>query len=149
VGYHVTLSKPQSGITAQEWKNFVRSRPELKLTVDAGHFVTAILDGDEDLALHFSAASGSVFTKNPYGPRIIEYMVSIAPHFGGVVTGDEGETYATKADWGTQADWDSRLDSQTLRRPWWRRGLSRGKRILLGVVFGVLCFAIKEFLTSK
>ena len=42
----------------------------------------------DNRALHYSQGSASVFTKNPEGPRIIQYLSSIAPHFGGVVTGD-------------------------------------------------------------
>jgi hypothetical protein len=149
MGYHVTLSRPEPshGITPQEWREFVLSRPELKLSEEDGHFITAILDGDAHLALHYS--KGSVFTKNPEGPRIIQYLASIAPHFGGVVTGDEGETYTTEADWGTESDWDSRMESRTPRRPWWKRELSRRKRLIAGLLLGVLLVIIKEVFFSR
>ncbi len=121
MGYHITLSRPESskGISAQDWTDLVASRTEVKLPGEETHFITAILDGDENLALHYSPGDCSVFTKNPEGPRIIEYMASIAPHFGGIVTGDEGETFSSAADWGTQNDWDSQTAS--VRRHWWQQ----------------------------
>ncbi len=144
MGYHITLSRsePSTGITAQEWKDFVASRPELKLVDEDTRFVTAILDGDDNLALRYSSGDCSVFIKNPEGPRIIEYMASIAPHFGGIVTGDEGETFSSSADWGTQRDWDSQ--AAILRKPWWQRELSRGWRVILGLLLGVLIIIIRE-----
>ncbi len=144
MGYHITLRRSEStaGITAQEWRDFVASRPELKLVNEDAHFITAILDGDENLALHYSTGNCSVFTKNPEGPRIIEYMASISPHFGGIVTGDEGETFSSPADWGTQADWDTL--PVTVPKPWWKRELSRGWRVILGLLLGVLIIIIRE-----
>lgn len=138
MGYHITLSRhePSTGITAQEWKDFVASRPELKMVDTGTNFITAILDGDENLGLHYSPGDCSIFTKNPEGPRIIEYMASIAPHFGGIVTGDEGETFLTEADWGTKDDWSS--PKSTTKRPWRQRELPRGWRIILGLLLGIL-----------
>jgi len=144
MGYHITLKRPgtSTDISAQEWRDFVASRSELKIVEQDSHFITAILHGDENLALHYSPGDGSVFTKNPEGPRIIEYMASIAPHFGGVVTGDEGETFSSPADWGTQSDWDSR--PIFAEKPWWKRELSRGKRVVLGLLLGVVAVVIKQ-----
>jgi hypothetical protein len=143
MGYHITLSRPEpsTSITAQEWKDFVASRPELKIVDTGTHFITAILDGDENLALHYSPGDCSVFTKNPEGPRIIEYMASIAPHFGGIVTGDEGETFSSPADW----------DSQTpvVERPWRLRELPRGWRVILGLLLAVLIIIIREVYFSR
>lgn len=143
MGYHITLNRPEpgAGITEQEWRSFVASRPELKIIEETPHFVSVILDGDDNLALHYSSGDASVFTKNPESPRIIEYMASIAPHFGGVVTGDEGETFSSPADWGTQSDWDS----QTIfaKKPWWKHELSRGRRVILGLLLGVVAIVIK------
>ena len=144
MGYHITLKRPEpsTGITKQEWRDFVATRPELKIVEDDLHFITAILDGDDTLALHYSSGDASVFTKNPEGPRIIEYMSSIASHFGGVVTGDEGETFSSPADWGTQSDWDGR--TIFTEKPWWKRELSRGKRVVLGMLLGVVAIVIKQ-----
>ena len=144
MGYHISLSRPDPHpeITLQEWKAFVGTRPELTPVEDSA-FETVILDGDIDLPLHY--ADGAVFTKNPDGPRIIRYMVSIAPHFGGVVTGDEGETFATEADCGTDEEWVS----PSLPVPWWKRELPRGMRIALGLFLGVVLFAIMELLRTK
>jgi hypothetical protein len=149
MGYHITLSRPEpsTGITAQEWKDFVASRPELKLVTEATPFITAILDGDEQLALHYSTRECSVFTKNPEGPRLIEYMASIAPHFRGIVTGEEGEMFSSATDWGTQSDWDRQ--TALVRKPWWRRELSRGWRVLLGLLLGVLIIIIKEVFFAR
>ena len=149
MGYHITLSRPEpsTGITAQEWKDFVASRPELKLVDEDTHFITAILDGDENLALHYSSGDCSVFTKNPEGPRIIEYMASIAPHFGGIVTGDEGETFSSAADWGTQSGWDSQ--TALVQKPWWQRELSRGWRVILGLLLGVLIIIVREVFFAR
>lgn len=61
------------------------SRPELNIVEETPHFVSVILDGDYNLSLHYSSGDASVFTKNPEGPRIIEYMASIAPNFGGLI----------------------------------------------------------------
>lgn len=146
MAYHITLSRPAplSAITAEEWLEFVSSRPELKLA-DSESFITAILDGDENLTLHYSPGSGSVFTKNPEGPRIIAYMASIAPDLRGVVTGDEGESYTKESDWGTKADWEPRPK----RRPWWRRELSPGKRIILGITIAIVYLVVKDLLASK
>jgi hypothetical protein len=144
MGYHITLSRPEpgTGITEKEWRDFVASRPELKIVEEAPSFVTAILDGDDSLTLHYSSGGASIFTKNPEGPRIIEYMASIANHFGGVVTGSEGETYTSPADWGTQNDWDSQpIFAET---PWWKRELSGGKRVVLGLLLGVVAIIIKQ-----
>lgn len=151
MSYHITLSRPalRPGITAQEWRDFVMSRPELKLAEEDDHFITAILHEDDNLALHYSRGSASIFTKNPDGPRVIEYLASIAPHFGGVVTGDEGETYATAADWGTQIDWDTRIASRTRPKPWWKRELPSGKRLMAVLILGVLLVIIKEFVFSR
>ena len=112
------------------------SRPELKIVKETANFITVILDGDDSLALHYSTVDASVFTNNPKGPRIIEYMASIAPHFGGVVTGDEGETFSSRADW----------DSQPIfaEKPWWKRELSGGKKVVLGVLLGVVAIIIKQ-----
>ena len=144
MGYHITLKRPEpsTGITRQEWRDFVASRPELKIVEDDPHSITAILDGDDTLALHYSSGDASVFTKNPEGPRIIEYMSSIASHFGGVVTGDEGETFSSPADWGTQSDWDGR--TIFTEKPWRKRELSRGKRVVLGLLLGVVAIVIKQ-----
>lgn len=78
MGYHITLSRPesQSEITEQEWKSFVCTRPELTPIEDSA-FETVILDGNMNLPLHY--ADGAVFTKNPDGPRIIPYMVAGPP----------------------------------------------------------------------
>ena len=119
------------------------SHPELKIVDETPHFITAILDGDGSLALHYSSGDSSVFTKNPNGPRIIEYMASIAPHFGGVVTGDEGETFSSRADWGTQSDWDSQ--TTLAEKPWWKHELSGSKKVVLGVLLGVVAIIIKQF----
>ena len=144
MGYHITLSRPEPHpeITEQEWKSFVRSRPELTPVEDSA-FDTVILNGDINLPLHY--ANGAVFTKNPDGPRIIRYMVSIAPHFGGVVTGDEGETFATEADCGTDEEWAS----APLPILWWKRELSRGKRLVLGLILAVVVTVIVELLKTK
>lgn len=144
MGYHITLRRPEStaGITAQEWRDFVANRPELKIVDEDAHFITAILDGDENVALHYSTGNGSIFTKNPGGPAIIEYMASISPHFGGIVIGDEGETFSSPADWDTQADWDTL--PVTVSKAWWKRELSRGWRVVLGLLLGVLIFIIRE-----
>lgn len=144
MGYHITLRRPetQPEITEQEWIEFVRTRPELR-TVEDSAFDTVIIDGDVNLALHY--ASGCVFTKNPDGPKIIKYMISIAPHLGGVVTGDEGEIYATEADCGAEADWAS----PSLAVPWWKREVPRRMRIVLGLLVGVALFAITKFLKTK
>jgi hypothetical protein len=144
MGYHITLNRPEpsTGITAQEWRDFVASRTELTLVAEDTHFITAILHGDENLALHYSTGDCSVFTKNPDGPSIIEYMASIAPHFGAIVTGDEGEHFSSPEDWGTQSDWDSQ--SVLVEKPWWKRELSRGKRVIAGVLLGVVIIIFKQ-----
>lgn len=144
MGYHITLSRPkeQQGITGQEWADFVRGRPELT-PVDNSAFDTVIIDSDMNLALHY--ADGSVFTKNPDSPRIIKYMVSIAPHFGGVVTGDEGETFTTEADCGTEEDWAS----PAVATPWWKKELPRGMRFVLGLLIAVAVIAILELIKAK
>ena len=118
------------------------NRLELKIVKETSHFITAILDGDDSLALHYSTGDASVFTNNTEGPRIIEYMASIAPHFGGVVTVDEGETFSSLADWGTQSDWDSQ--PIFAEKPWWKRELSGGKKVVLGVLLGVVAIIIKQ-----
>lgn len=118
------------------------NRPELTILEETPHLVSVILDGDDNLVLHYSSGDASVFTKNPEGPRIIEYMASIAPHFGGVVTGDEGETFSSPADWGTPSDWDRVTISA--EKPWWKRELSRGKRVALGLLLGVVAIVIKH-----
>ena len=144
MGYHITLSRPESQpeITEQEWKSFVGTRPELTPVEDSA-FETVILDGDINLSLHY--ANGSVFTKNPDGPKIIRYMISIAPHFSGVVTGDEGEVFSTEADCGTDEEWAS----QPLRIPWWKRELPRGKRLVLGLILAALLIVVTEFIKTK
>ena len=144
MGYSITLNRPEpsTGISEQEWRDFVTSRPELKIVKETANFITVILDGDDSLALHYSTVDASVFTNNPKGPRIIEYMASIAPHFGGVVTGDEGETFSSRADWGTQSDWDSQ--PIFVEKPWWKRELSGGKKVVLGVLLGVVAIIIKQ-----
>jgi hypothetical protein len=141
MGYHITLSRPkaQPQITEQEWKDFVRSRPELT-PVENSAFDTVIIDGDMNLSLHY--VDGAVFTKNPDGPRIIRYMVSIAPHFSGVVSGDEGEIFSTESDCGTEEDWVS--PAPPVR--WWKKELPRGIRIVLGLLLGLVLFAIMEHL---
>ncbi|WP_205618987.1 hypothetical protein [Rubritalea marina] len=85
-----------------------------------------------------------MFTSSPNGPRIIEYLASIAPIFGGVVTGDEGEAYTTESDWGTQADWDAQASIRPAPKPWWKRELSRGKRLAVGLLLGALILLIRE-----
>lgn len=144
MGYHITLKRPEpgTGITEQEWRDFVAHRPELTIVEESPHSVSVILDGDDTLALHYSSGDASVFTVNPEGPRIIEYMASIAPHFGGIVMGDEGEAFSSPADWGTQMDWDRQ--SIVAEKPWWRRELSRGKRVALGLLLGVVAIVIKH-----
>ena len=71
---------------------------------------------------------------------------SIAAHFGGNVTGDEGERYSSPEDWGTQSD----RDSQTVfvKKPWWKRDLSRGKRVIAGLVLGVVIVVLKAVLST-
>lgn len=149
MGYHITLARPEPkpAITEQEWRQFVLSRPELTLEPAEvrAHMITAILDAQENLALHY--CKGDVFTKNPDGPRIISYMVSIASHFEAVVTGDEGETYATEADWGTQTDWNT--PPMAAPKPIRKWELSRGKRVVAGLLLGALVVAIREFFRSR
>jgi hypothetical protein len=55
MGYHITLSRPESKpeITEQEWKSFIRTRPELTPIEDSA-FDTVILNGDMNLPLHYS-----------------------------------------------------------------------------------------------
>lgn len=136
MGYHINLERHRlsPGITAHEWRDFVLGRPELELADEDDGFITAILHGNDNLALHYSKGSASVFTKNPDGPRIIEYMASIAPYFDTVVTGDEGERYSTEADWGTQNDWTK--PPKVERKPFWLRKLSPSKRVIAGFHLG-------------
>ena len=151
MGYHITLRRPEPspGITAQEWREFVAGRSELRIVEEDQHFITAILDGDDSLALHHSSGDASIFTSNPDGPRIIEYMASIAPFFDGVVTGDEGETFSSEADRGTQVDWDAWTSIQPTPKPWWKRELSKGKRVAVGLLLGALFFLIKEVIFGR
>lgn len=155
MSYHITLHKlePNSGITPQEWRNFIASRSELEIVEDNAHFISAMLHRDRSLILHYSAGSGSVFIKKPDGPQLIEYLASIAPHFGAIVTGDEGETFATESDWGTQADWDSQINAgaslKAAVKPLRKKELSRGKRIALGLLLGILIIVIKEVFFSR
>ncbi|MGC6456741.1 MAG: hypothetical protein ACON4R_00075 [Akkermansiaceae bacterium] len=146
MGYHITLSRrgTSPGITAQEWRDFVTERPELKIVEENEHFITTVLDGDDSLILHHSSGADAVFASSPDGPQIIEYLASIAPIFGGVVTGDEGEVYTNESDWGTQADWDAQASIRSAPQPWRRRELSRGKRLVVGLLLGVLIFLIRE-----
>ena len=146
MGYHITLSRRAAppGITAQEWRDFVAERSEIEIVEENEHFITTVLDGDDNLILHHSSGDSSVFTSSPTGPRIIEYMASIAPTFGGIVTGEEGETYAADSDWGTQADWDAQDSIRPAPKPWWKRDLSRGKRLVVGLLIGALIFLIGE-----
>lgn len=140
MGYHITLqrSEPRPGITEQEWRSFLESRAELKTVNEDAHFITSILHGSDNLALHYSKADGSVFTNNPEGPQIIEYLVSIAPHFGGIVTGDGGETFTAVTDWGTQSDWDR----PTPQKTFWQRELTSGNIIRMAILlFVALLFA--------
>ncbi len=149
MGYHITLSRPEpsKGITAQEWKDLIASRPELKRVDGDSHFITAILDEDENLALHYSVGDRSVFTKNPEDPRIIEYMASIAPDLGGIVTGDGGEIFSSAEGLGTQRDGDRQ--TALGRGPWWRRDLSRGWRVLLGLLLGVLIILVRQLFFAR
>jgi hypothetical protein len=149
MGYHITLARTESKepITEQEWKTFVSSRPELTLepAEEGAHFITAILDGSDELALHY--CKGDVFTKNPNGPRIIEYMASIAPHFDAVVKGDEGETFSTAEDWGTQEDWDKPFEPSP--KTFWQREPPRGYRILLGLLLGGVLILIRHLFFDR
>lgn len=121
------------------------SRPELKIVEETPDFITAILDGDDNLALHYSRGDASVFTKNPQGPRIIEYMASIAPHFGGVVTGDEGEIFSSASDWGTQSDWDR----PTPKKTFWQREFTTGNIIRMAVLLLVAATLIYKHLIAR
>lgn len=116
--------------------------PELEIVDETSHFITATLDGDDSLALHYSSVDASVFTKNPKGPRIIEYMVSIAPHLGGVVTGDEGDIYSSATDCGAQIDWDNPPNFTEM--PWWKRELSWGWRVVFGLLLGAFAIIFKQ-----
>lgn len=147
MGYHITLKRPEPsrGITAQEWRDFIAIRPELKIVEEDEHFITAILDGDDNLALQYSMGDASVFTKNPEGPRIIEYMASIAPHFGGVVTGDEGETFSSAADWGSQNDWDR----PTRQKTFWQREFTTGNIIRMAILLLVAAALIYKHFIAR
>jgi len=149
MGYHITLSRATShkGITAEEWRDFVATRPELKTVAEQPQFITTILDGDPKLALHYSIADKSVFVKNPDGPRLIEYMASIAGHFDATVTGDGGEAFSTPADWGTQVDWDKA--PERARTPFWKRELPRGQRLMLGLILGAVLALLMIYLAPK
>jgi hypothetical protein len=95
------------------------------------------------MALYYSVSSASVFAVNPNGPDIIEYLVSIAPHFEAVVSGDEGEKYTSSADWGTREGWEDRKFSRS-QKPWWRIELSKKNRIIGGVIFGIVLILVKR-----
>ena len=149
MGYHITLArpKPRPPITEEEWRCFVRSRPELTFQPEenGSRFITAILDGHDALSLHY--CEGQVFTKNPDGPRIIKYLASIAPQLDAVVTGDEGEVYATEADWGTQEDWMKHSESP--KKAMWQKELPRGYRVLLGLLLGGLLILIRHLFFNR
>ncbi len=144
MGYHITLKRPEpsTGISEQEWREFVATRHELKIVDEEAQFITAILHGSDHLVLHYSKADRSVFTKNPEGPKIIEYMASIAPHFGGMVIGDEGETFTSKADWGTQSDWNR----PTQQKTFWQRELTPGNIIRMAILLFVVLFLATAFI---
>ncbi len=145
MGYHITLNRPEPspGITAQEWRDFVASRPELKIVKEDAHTITAVLHEDDNLFLHYSIGDASVFTQNPDGPQIIEYMASIAPHFGAVVTGDEGEIFSSAADWGSQNEWDR----PTSRKTFWKREFTPGNIIrLILLLFAAAVMIYKSFM---
>lgn len=83
-------------ITADEWLDYVRDDPELRLEPEMGlHFAVwsppsrpeeewpAWLDWEEE---------GTIYAKNP-DPALIDKMVAIARHFDATVQGEEWEIY--------------------------------------------------------
>jgi hypothetical protein len=94
-----TLGNPAHRITVEEWVAYVESDAELRFTEEGKPFYSPHLallpQGPEDPEgwPWLSWSSGKIYAKYPQEPTVRK-MLSIAAHFGGYVTGDEGETYS-------------------------------------------------------
>lgn len=102
MGYdlHITRrddwSDEGSDITAEEWLQYVRSDPELKITGTNGPCHAVWSGRSEHSEPWLDWASGQIYTKNPDSP-LIDKMISIAEQLGATVQGDDGEIYDEKS----------------------------------------------------
>lgn len=140
MGYDVHITRADSWvdgdeapITLEQWREYVRSDPEMRLDGRAaaptteGEFVeveseslavwTAYSKGGQG-GNHawFHLGSGCIVVKNP-DAEILEKMSRMATHFGARVQGDDGEDY--------DADGRPVVEGGN-NRPWWRRLLGQG-----------------------
>lgn len=98
MGYdiHITRRKhwAEDGddITAEEWLEYVQSDPDFRLDPRNGPYHA---EGTEDSPIAdewLDWHRGAVYSKYP-NAAMVDKMVVIANHFGGIVQGDEGEVY--------------------------------------------------------
>src|SRR5215472_14587852 len=84
-------------ITAEEWLQYVKEDPELRLAGYNGPYFTIWKRSPDDAEAWLDWFDGDIYTKHPDDP-LIQKMVQIATRLGAKVQGDDGETYAGNDD---------------------------------------------------
>ena len=100
MGYdiHITRAEEWSAadeaavITAEEWLEYVKRDPELKLAGYNGPCFTLWSGQSRSPEPWFDWMAGDLYTKNP-DPPIIAKAIEIAQALGARVQGDDGEIY--------------------------------------------------------
>ena len=89
----------EAPITADEWLALAAADPDLKPSADNGKCFMEWTSPDAGPdGGWFDWHNGAVTTKMPT-VAAMEKMLQIAAQFGATVQGDDGETYATAAEW--------------------------------------------------
>jgi hypothetical protein len=98
MGYDIHITRRKNwadkgnDITAEEWLEFVKNEPDLKLQPKNGPYFVE-WNGPSTLEFAwFDWSDGEIYTKN-LDAAITDKMVDIARHFDAVVQGDDGEIY--------------------------------------------------------
>jgi hypothetical protein len=99
MGYDVHITRAElhfendgHWITAQEWLQYVKQDPELKLAGDNGEYFALWSGKSEHPDPWLDWSEGNIYSKNPDDP-LIDKMVAIAKKLNAKVQGDDGEFY--------------------------------------------------------
>ena len=142
MGYHITISRnphdpEKDPIPLEEWERFIAEddRVERYPTVGDNRNVefdrrshAVAVKGLDNSWLGWSA--GTIWTGHP-DSELMKFMLEIAPRFGAMLHGDEGEIYRTPEE--CEMDWDAPLPQKTF----WEREFTRENVIKMVILLAV------------
>ena len=103
MGYDLHITRRASwsdtgrDITADEWRAYIRSDPELRLLSDDSSTFVVWSGGSTAQEPWLDWFDGRIYSKYP-DRELLAKMLAIARHFGATVQGDDGETYTHESE---------------------------------------------------